>query len=148
MAILGKVFTVFLLLFVLLAAIIYIAYYHVLTVEGYYMVSITAEKPIEKVVLELPVTEDNEPIYKIREMKCIVKSNGYVREVKPKIIDTVEEYPKIISLPISGEGKFNIVGKYVLEEKLIDYSKHPWTLTVNSEKYEVPVYVEKTLSHK
>jgi len=145
-AILGKVFTIFLLLLVTFAAIIYITYYHVLTVEGYYTVSITAEKPLENVVLELPVTEDNKPIYKIREMTCIVKSNGYVREVKPEVIDTVDGYPKTISIPISGEGKFNIVGKYVLEEeKLIDYSKYPWTLTVDSEKYEVPVYVERNI---
>ena len=138
--------TLFLLLLALFAIVSYMIYFYIPSVRGSYTISITAEKPLESVVLELPITEDNRPIYRIKEITCFVKSDGYLREVKPVITSTIEGYPKSILLPITGTGTFNIVGEYVLEEeKLIDYSKYPWTLIVDSKKYEVPVYVERDI---
>jgi len=140
------VLTLFLLLLALFAIVSYMVYFYIPSVRGSYTISITAEKPLESVVLELPITEDNRPIYRIKEITCFVKSNGYLREIKPVITSTIDGNPKSILLPITGTGTFNIVGEYVLEEeKLIDYSRYPWTLIVDSKKYEVPVYVERDI---
>ncbi len=147
MALLNKalgLLTIFLLLLALFTVIFYMVYFYIPSVRGSYTITITAEKPLENVVLELPTTEDGRPIYRIKEITCFVKSNGYLREVEPTVTGTVNGYPKSIVLPITGTGTFNIVGEYILEEeKLIDYSKYPWTLVVNSKTYEVPVYVER-----
>ena len=125
----------------ILGIIIFIVYFYTLTIEGYYVIEIHIENTtLRTITIELPRDEYGEPVYRITEFTSAITYDGEYREIEPIITNYNKGYPEIIELPVNlGEGEYELVGKFVLEEKdyFYNYSKYPWILYGGDE----PVYI-------
>ncbi|MCD6487658.1 MAG: hypothetical protein J7K21_00330 [Desulfurococcales archaeon] len=141
-------YTIFLFSLLALAGIVYFVYFYSYSVEGYYTIEIhSGNEIIENVILELPLLENNEPVYKVKDISVTIVSGSEV--LKKPSITVIEEaygYPYVISIPVNLKGDITIKGEFTIEKpELLDYSMYPWRVVVAGEEYSMPISFERNI---